>query len=796
MLGDSGSTERSAAKYLPYVGHIGPQTVLLDTGALLAVAYIEGQPFEMADHAARNARLRLLNTVYRNIADDNITIYTHLVRRADTSPELPRRFRSGFAIALDTAYRKTVLAERLFRNDHFISLLVSPRNFLGTGFGKTWSRKGRRFPEVADGVARELEDQWFMLANGLDGFRLRRLGVYERDGVMFSEIAEALRLITTCRPLPVPIVSGHLGASIYTDRVICGRRGVEIRAPDKSLFGSIFSFREYPARTRPGMLNTLLSAAFPFVLSQSFGFVTRAQAQDKLSLKSAQMVSAQDKATSQIAGLEEAADALASNEFVMGAHHLSLAVYGDSLAEVEDRAGKARGRLADSGAVVVEERLGLEAAFWSQLPGNVEWRTRPGAINARNFAGLSSFDSFPAGEKSGHWGGAIARFRTDGGTAYDYVPHVADVAMTIFFGPIGSGKTALLMFLLAMFEQTLIEKNALSGTRGSVVFFDKDRGGELLVRASGGTYLELRRGQASGMAPLRGLKDTEADRDFLRGWIIALVQSDGKGALNPDEEKRLERAIARQLSMPVALRSLAGLREFLGHSDPIGLGPRLEKWCRGNALGWAFDGEADEVRIDEAITGFDMTQLLEHDEVCAPAGAYLLYRVTQILDGRRVVLSIDEFRFYLKNPQFAAVVDNLLLTVRKSNGAVFLALQMPEHILESPLGPSIVAQCQTKIMFASPTADRETYINGLKCTEGEYRAVREDLAVGKRRFLLKREQGSVICEFDLSELPEFVAVLSGRANTVRLAEELRRQLGEDPDHWLPEFMRRYRQATD
>ena len=249
-------------------------------------------------------------------------------------------------------------------------------------------------------------------------------------------------------------------------------------------------------------------------------------------------------------------------------------------------------------------------------------------------------------------------------------------------------------------------------------------------------------------------------------------------------------------SMPVELRSLAGLREFLGHSDPMGIGPRLEKWCRGNALGWAFDGERDDVVIDEAITGFDMTQLLEHDEVCAPAGAYLLYRVTQILDGRRVVLSIDEFRFYLKNPQFAAVVDNLLLTVRKSNGAVFLALQMPEHILESPLGPSIVAQCQTKIMYPSPTADRAVYIDGLKCTEGEYRAVREDMLIGKRRFLLKREQGSVICEFDLGAMRDYIAVLSGRANTVRFAEKLRKQLGDEPNRWLPEFMRRYQEATD
>ncbi|MCU4162113.1 VirB4 family type IV secretion/conjugal transfer ATPase [Acidiphilium sp. AL] len=800
MWGNSARAERAATPYLPYIGHSGPQTVLLESGALLTMANVEGQAFELADHAVRNARLRLLNTTYRNLADDNVTIHTHLVRHADLEAVPIRRFRSGFAEALDAAYRDKVLAGRLYRNDYFVTLVVSPRSPFGTGMARRWARLGRKTPEIPDGLARELEDQWLVMANGLEGFRVRRLGVYERGGVAFSEIAEALRLIITGRPLPVPIVSGHLGDSIYTDRVICGRRGIEIRAPDKSLFGTIFSFREYPAKTRPGVLNTLLSVPFPIVLAQSFAFVTRAQAQDRLSLKSAQMLGAQDKAVSQIAGLEEAADALASNEFVMGAHHFSLAVYGDSLAAVEEHAGRARGRLADAGAVVVEERLGLEAAFWSQLPGNLEWRTRPGAINSRNFAGLSSFDNFPAGDAAGHWGPPIARFRTDGGTAYDYVPHVADVAMTIIFGPIGSGKTALLMFLLAMFEQSMVQtvEDAANSARraGSVVFFDKDRGGELLVRATGGTYLELRRGEASGLVPLRGLQNTEADRDFLRGWVIALVQSDGKGGLTPEEEKRLERAIARQMSMPEDLRSLAGLREFLGHADPMGLGPRLEKWCRGNALGWAFDGARDEVRLDEAITGVDMTQLLEHDEVCAPAGAYLLYRVTQILDGRRVVLSIDEFRFYLKNPQFAAVVDNLLLTVRKSNGAVFLALQMPEHILESPLGPSIVAQCQTKIMFPSPTADRAVYIDGLKCTEGEYRAVREEMAVGKRRFLLKREKASVICEFDLGQMRDYVAILSGRANTVRFAEKLRQELGDEPAQWLPEFLRSYHDAKD
>jgi type IV secretion system protein VirB4 len=196
------------------------------------------------------------------------------------------------------------LQDRLFKNDYFISLVVSPRSVLGAGVARRMARFRKKFPEVQDGLARELEDLWVVLENGFESFGVRRLGVYEHDGVMFSEIAEALRLIITGRRLRVPIVSGHMGDSIYTDRVICGRRGIEIRAPDKSTFGTIFSFREYPAKTRPGMLNTLLSAPFPLVLSQSFAFVTRAQAQDKLSLKSAQMVGAQDKAVSQIAGLD------------------------------------------------------------------------------------------------------------------------------------------------------------------------------------------------------------------------------------------------------------------------------------------------------------------------------------------------------------------------------------------------------------------------------------------------------------------------------------------------------------
>ena len=533
MRGNPGRAERSAEPYLPYLGHIRPDVVLLADGSLLAMGALHGLPHELAAEAERNAAARLLNSLWRNIADDTLTIGAHLVRHRRVGDLPPAVFRNAFSAELGQIYRDRVLKGRLYENSWFLSLLKSPRNPAGGSVGgrtltRTIARLQRREVAAAPELLAEIEDLWGAVARSLEAYDLRRLGLREagqapglrRGKALFSEIGEALRLILTGEFLPVPLVSGPLGNAIYTDRAIFGRRAYEIRAPGASRFGAIFGFREYPATTWPGMLDVVLSLPCPLVLSQSFSFLARPDAIGKLSLKANQMTAAGDKALSQIEGLVAAQDQLASGEFVMGMHHLSLAVYADSLAELDGRAGTARGELANCGAVVAQETLGMEAAYFAQLPGNRDWRTRPGAISSHNFAHLAGFDAFPRGRKEGRWGSAMLRLKTTAATFYDYVPHVDDVGMTAIFGRIGSGKTTFLLFLLAMFDQHMAERE------GAVVFFDKDRGGELLVRAVGGRYLVVRSGEPSGLAPLSGLDDSPASRAFLVKWLKALIALD------------------------------------------------------------------------------------------------------------------------------------------------------------------------------------------------------------------------------------------------------------------------------
>jgi type IV secretion system protein VirB4 len=245
--------------------------------------------------------------------------------------------------------------------------------------------------------------------------------------------------------------------------------------------------------------------------------------------------------------------------------------------------------------------------------------------------------------------------------------------------------------------------------------------------------------------------------------------------------------------MPVRLRSLGGLRQFLGWRNQHGAGPRLERWCRGAGLGWAFDGEHDEVDIKSRMVGFDLTTILGNPEVVNPAASYLLYRIGSVIDGRRAVVSLDECKAYLLHDQFRDQIEDFLLRGRKNNTVVVLVTQEPEHLLEGTFGPTIVNQCYTKIFFRNPTADEKVHRGMLFLTEGEYRAITEDMLPGSRQCLIKRDSGSVIVDFDLSAMPEFVAVLSGRATSVRFAEQLREETGEN---WVEEFQRRHREAVD
>ena len=105
-------------------------------------------------------------------------------------------------------------------------------------------------------------------------------------------------------------MQGPIGPALYTNRLIFGREALEIRGAGGSRYAGMLGLKEYPASTKPGMFDGLLSLPFELIVSQSFAFLSKADAKTVLTRKQNQLLSSNDPAASQIGDLSQALDDL------------------------------------------------------------------------------------------------------------------------------------------------------------------------------------------------------------------------------------------------------------------------------------------------------------------------------------------------------------------------------------------------------------------------------------------------------------------------------------------------------
>ncbi|MGC8521679.1 MAG: VirB4 family type IV secretion/conjugal transfer ATPase [Steroidobacteraceae bacterium] len=795
--------ELEVQRHVPYSAHVAPGVLRTRNGEYLQVFRLGGQSFESADALQINGWHERLNVLWRNLAEPGLALWTHVVRRREpigaTEPPGP-----GFASRLRGKYLRRLSGERLMVNELYLAVLYRPTP------GRATHLLARMLVSARpDDQARELAEALEVCARlgrtlcaALARYEPQPLSCYRDDDRWYSQLLEFLALLVSGERRRVPLPRGPVAGALGAARLYFGNEVIEYRMLAGTRAGAMLGIKEYPTPSVPGMLDALLAAPFPFVLTQSFVFLSKASSQQLLTRQINRMANAGDFAVSQAAELAQALDALTSNEFVMGEHHLSLQVLADleeqpagmpdrPLEELDQHLARARTLLADTGMTVAREDLGLEAAFWAQLPGNFAFRPRRAPITSRNFSALVPFHNFPAGRASGnHWGEALAILQTRAHSAFHFSLHAAegsegggrDTGHTFICGPTGSGKTALIGFLVAM----------LTRCGATQVILDKDRGLEILVRALGGQYLPLRNGQPTGFNPLQ-LPPTAGNVEFLRSWLELLGRPPLGGALTVREVRELDQALRGTLALAPEARRLSRLLEFLDATDPEGLHGRLARWserARGE-YAWVFDNPSDTVAGQlsrAALVGFDVTEFLEHERCRAPISLYLLHLVRQLLDGRRLVCWIDEFWRLIEDPAFEQFAKDGPKTWRKLNGVMVVATQSASDVLGSRISRTVIEQTPTKIFFPNPTASGEEFVQGFGLTRREFALIKEELEPGARSFLVKQGSQSVVCRLELSGLEAEVEVLSARSSGLRRLEPLLRERGADPLAWLDAFL--------
>ncbi|MDQ2655170.1 MAG: VirB4 family type IV secretion/conjugal transfer ATPase, partial [Chloroflexota bacterium] len=200
--------------------------------------------------------------------------------------------------------------------------------------------------------------------------------------------------------------------------------------------------------------------------------------------------------------------------------------------------------------------------------------------------------------------------------------------------------------------------------------------------------------------------------------------------------------------------------------------------------------DALHARLDgQSVVGFDVTEFLDNEVVRPPITLYLFHRVRQLLDGRRFVCWGDEFSRLLADAAFEQFAKDGLKVWRKLNGVFCAATQSPSDALSSPISRTIIEQTATKVFFPNPDANVKDYVEGFGLTEREFKLIKEQLEPGSRMFLIKQGHDRVVCELDLKGFDTELAVISGRASALARLHQLIAEVGEDPVHWLPRFLK-------
>ncbi len=804
-----GKGEVHVANYIPMAVHIAPNVVKLrENGDVCATWRLHGIPFETAAPeqiaSAKRELVNFLHGMRGSEVSEPSAIWMHRVRRR-FSDRLNGRFPSKFGQQLNDKYYDKLGEHSMLKNELYFTLVLRPTVTASGALRKMRTRNAQSLNEFDVEVLERFASLTQQVDSSLRKYGGERLGCHQRklangQAGTTSDMLGFYRFLMTGDFKPVDLEPAPVYNYLCDARLFAGDSSgiVQTEQLDRRGFVGYLDFLDYPEIAEPGMNNCLYYGNYEFIETQSFSFKSKRDGLKAVALQRNRLVSGGEGSPQQIQDMENAMEDLRNGRVFMGEYHYSLGIMGKSVEQVRKDMSNARTALQeDVGYKVATVDVIPECAHFAQLPGNWKWRPRVATITSRNFACMSPMHNFDLGKREGNpWGEAIAILQTPAKQPYYLNLHQMvlgrdrvgekDPGNTFICGMTGTGKSVLLGFMLTLLTKVL-------GLR--ILFFDKDRGAEILIRALGGSYRQLQRGQPTGFNPFQW-EPTDSTIKFVEQLVMQCARRSPDEALPIEIENEIIKATRRVFAQPdKASRRISAILQHVGENSPVG--ERLAKWCRTptrkGSNAWVLDNAQDTTSFQgRSIFAFDYTEFLGDEEVGPIILSYVLEAANTLIDGQPFVYVMEEFAKMVaaKSQTLVEFARDKQTTIRKLNGAGVFVTQSPSQVNDYPIGATLREQCVTQIFLPNPGADYADYVDGFKLTEAEFDTIK-NLASDSRCFLVKQGDRSTVCTLNLYGFTDELEILTGTPESVELCEQVRRELRtDDPDEWVPVFLER------
>jgi len=785
--------EMNVSKHIPMEYFVTPEIFSTRNGELGAVIKVHGTSFDVKDADELNHLQFLLGFMLKSLGDEYALYVTH--HRELQKNVLEGNYPAGFSQDFYSDYSKQFSSAELFGNDIYLTLIQKSGNkHVKKGYAllDSFSRKKS---ELNFNEHHALRLQKFQMAltnllSSLAPYQPSLLGEKEDS----SQALSFFSLLINARKGNYIYPKSSIASILPEKRLFFGKNTIHfegLHEHDNS-YAAILSIKHYASISKPGMLNALLSTPFEYVSTHSFVSLEKGQALKLINTQIKRLWSTGDAAQSQIYDLQTALDDLASDHISYGIHHNTMMILSKDIKSLEEKVATVVKLYQDQQLIVIRETINLENAFWAQLPGNFKYNRRQALISSHNFSCFCSLHNYYSGYiNANHLGSALMLIETASKTPFYFNLHERasgnkndlPKGHTLLIGPSNAGKTVIMTTIASMYRK--------HGIRS--IFFDRNRGCEIFIRANHGIYNRLLPGEATHWNPCQ-LKDIPKNRQFLREFIKVLSSS-ASNVLSASDCQQIAEVVERNFTLPFEKRNLSNIASFFSlnfsgleaFSRYVNLPDRTGK---SGDRAYLFDNEVDRLNFNSDLFGFDMTHWLndtgQPPEELLPISMYLFHRMEEYFDGRLTGLFLDEGWQWLQQPYWREKLQEYLVTLRKANVFIFLATQLPDKIAESSLSSGLIQGSATILYLANPKALEKDYIHHFKCTPREYELIK-NFDPQLRYFLIKQSNESAVGRINLQGLSKYLDVLSSNTSSVAYCDLLRDEMGDDPTKWLPSF---------
>ena len=807
-------SEPSISELIPYSSLVTDNIVITKKGDLIGTWTLEGVSFATNSQAELERASNAINLSLISLANQPITVQVHRVRR-----QFYDRLSSGdtdtFAGAFAKKYNDKIASRSLMSTEIYLTLILHDREGKKEALIDKFLGKKHTEEEAREHLNDQIE-QFNKIAGiietAISEYHCLRLGIYEADGQVYSSQLSFYNFLVTGIWSPIAVPQVPLHDAMGNVQVYVGSDILQLQTYQGSRFVQSIEFKDYPNEVFSGILDTLFipnpmfERNYEFIESQTFRIMQTTDAEQAIDKQFSYLRSTGDRADDQIEALRWALSKIRDG-LALGEYSYQLLVFGNTEKECRENTHDATGKITNAGFIPYISTMTVMAAFLACWPSlTMIYRPRQAKITSANFAALAPFHNYLPGKRLNNpWGEAVAIMPQTSEQAFYFNFHSSPrfensygkklAGHTLILGMSGAGKTALVSALI-----TLSMKYNTEQDRMSVVFFDKDHGAEILIRALGGKYLGIEAGEPSGLNPF-SLPPTSENIQYLIEFMELLLSLDGN-PIHPVDREKISAAVKAVMTMEKPLRRLTTVIQNITEGTTAeekqnSIRIRLAKWYGDGVYSWVFDNDEDLIDFDGSVAyGIDGTSFLETPAIRTMVAHYLLYRFHNTLDGRRMMLVMDEFWKWLADPVFEKFAKDELKTIRKKNGVVILATQQPGDVIGSAIGSAIIENTPTHILLANSNAKENEYREHLKLTEAEWASFIQ-LRPAMRLMLIKQDDlgYSAFVHFNLGDFSDEMAVLSSDPENIMVMHQTMQRLRDEygmteeesqsPENWLP-----------